>query len=262
MIAVARGDPRIEPYRYVGDHRLLRARNLFVAEGRLVVERLAAAGTCRVHSVLVTPAAAEALAGVLETIDAPVYVAPQDVLNEVTGFNFHRGCLALAERPAPRPLAMPPDARLVLGLERIGNPDNVGGLFRAAAAFGVDLVLLDAVTADPLYRKAIRTSMGAVLERPFAQVSDWVATIASLRTDGVTVAALTPDPSAAPLDAFVAGGPYDRLLLLVGAEGPGLSPETKAAAGERVRIATTGRVDSLNVVVAAGIALSRVARRR
>lgn len=260
-IEVVRGDERIEAYRRVGDHRWLRARQLFVAEGRFVVERLAAARAHRIQSVLVTPAAAAGLEQTLDTIDAPVYVAAQDVLNEITGFIFHRGCLALAERPALAPPAIPPDARLLLGLQRIGNPDNVGGLFRTAAAFGVDLVLLDAATGDPFYRKAIRTSMGAVLEMPFAQVPDWPSTVAALRAGGVPTAALTPDASAIPLDDFVRRRPFDRLLLMVGAEGPGLSPEVLDAATARVRIETTSRVDSLNVVVAAGIALARLARR-
>ena len=261
ILEVARGDERLEPYRHVGDHHWLRGRQLFLAEGRLVFERLAASGAHRIRSVLVTPGAAAALERILAAIDAPVYVASPDLLTEITGYDFHRGCLALAERPEAFPPDVPPGARLVLALEGIGNPDNVGGLFRTAAAFGVDLVLLDEASGDPLYRKAVRTSMGAVLEMPFARVPDLPATIAALRSEGFTVVALTPDGSAATLDDFVSAATLDRVLLMLGAEGSGLSPDALAAATARVRIETTSRVDSLNVAVAAGIALSRVAQR-
>ena len=141
------GDPRVDAYRRVGDHRWLTAQGLFVAEGRLLLERLAAA-SYEIDSVVVSPAALDALRPLLSALQPPVYVLDRDVLNSITGFNFHRGCLALARRPA----ALPPErlsrARLLLGLEAIGNPDNVGGLFRTAAAFGVDAVFME-VHEDP-----------------------------------------------------------------------------------------------------------------
>lgn len=253
-------DPRLEPFRYVGDHRWLREHDLFVAEGRLVVERLIGARPHRIHSVLVSPAAYAALGETLRLAGCPVYLAPQHLFNDVAGFNFHRGCLALGMRSDLPRLHSLHGARLLLGLEGIGNPDNVGGLFRTAAAFGVDAVLLDEATGDPLYRKALRTSMGTVLQMPFVRVIAWPEAIAELRADGVTVVALTPDVSATALDEFATTlDPRSRVLLMVGTEGAGLSARVKEIASQRVRIPLAPGVDSLNVVVAAGIALSRTA---
>lgn len=265
MIAPVHGadDPRLDPYRYVGDHQWLRSRNLFVAEGRLVVERLIAARSFQIHSLLVSQAALDALRAPISTVDAPVYVAAQPHLREITGFDFHRGCLALAVRPEPLGIDALGDARLLLGLEGIGNPDNVGGLFRTAAAFGVDGVLLDDATGDPLYRKALRTSMGASLRLPFVRVSDWVSVISALRFLGFTVAALTPKPSGTALDDFAAQvGAGKELLVMVGAEGSGSSEEVLELSHARVRVPMARDVDSLNVTVAAGIALSRLATTR
>lgn len=261
MIAAVHGadDPRLDPYRHVGDHQWLRSRNLFVAEGRLVVERTIAARSCQIHSLLVSQAALDALREPISTVEAPVYVAAQPQLKEITGFNFHRGCLALAVRPEPLGLEAARDARLLLGLEGIGNPDNVGGLFRTAAAFGVDGVLLDDATGDPFYRKALRTSMGASLRLPFVRVSDWVSVISALRFRGFTVAALTPTPSGTALDDFAARiGAAKGTLVMVGAEGSGLSEEVLESAHARVRIPMARDVDSLNVTVAAGVALARI----
>ena len=249
-------DPRIAPYAKVGDHRWLVERELFVAEGRLLVERLLDARRFEIHSVLVTPPALAALRDRLESLHADVFVAPTPVLNAITGFNFHRGCLALARRPAP--LALDPffSARRLLILEGVGNPDNVGGLFRAAAALGADGILLDVRSADPFYRKALRTSMGAALRVPFAWIDDWPGGLTRFRERGFRVVALTPDASARSLEDAVASlGHYAPLALLVGAEGPGLSGPALAAADDRVRIPIAPGVDSLNVVVAAAIAL-------
>ncbi len=251
-------DPRLEAFSHIGDHRWLRKHGLFAAEGRLVVERLIAARSYAIHSVLVSPSAHAALESSLRGLESPVYVAPQAAFSDLAGFNFHRGCLALAARPAPLGLDALAGTRLLLGLEGIGNPDNVGGLFRTAAAFGVDAVVLDDATGDPLYRKAVRTSMGAVLTMPFVRVSGWVDAIAALRADGLTVAALTPAPDALTLDEYAARGiASERLLLIVGSEGPGLSAAVLEHADARVRIPMAGSQDSLNVTVAAGVALSR-----
>jgi tRNA G18 (ribose-2'-O)-methylase SpoU len=255
----ATGDPRLEPYRHVADHHWLRGQGFFVAEGRLVLERLVASGAPSIQSVLVSPAAFAALEALLLALDVPVYVAPQPLLNETAGYNFHRGCLALAARPAPRSLgSIVSHARLLLGMERIGNPDNVGGLFRTAAAFGVDGILLDARSSDPYYRKSIRTSMAAVLDMPFATIDDWPAALHSLRDREFDIVALTPSPGAIDLDEFVEASRSARTLVLVGAEGSGLSDEILAAPVVRVRIPMAPGVDSLNVVVAAGVALSRL----
>jgi tRNA G18 (ribose-2'-O)-methylase SpoU len=192
-------------------------------------------------------------------LEVPVYVAPQSLLNETAGYDFHRGCVALAGRPAPRSLdSVVSDAALLLGMERIGNPDNVGGLFRTAAAFGVNGILLDARSSDPYYRKSIRTSMAAVLDMPFATIDDWPATLHPLRDRKFDIVALTPSPGAIDLDEFITVSRSARTLVLVGAEGSGLSEEILTAPVVRVRIPMAAGVDSLNVVVAAGVALSRL----
>jgi tRNA G18 (ribose-2'-O)-methylase SpoU len=256
-------DPRVDAFRRVTDHAWLRSRGLFVAEGRLLLHRLIAASHYRIEAVLVSPAAHAALAADLERLHAPVYVAPQPILDSIAGFNFHRGCLALARRPEPRSVEELAGSHRVLGLEGIGNPDNVGGLFRCAAGFGADGVLLDEASGDPFYRKALRTSMAATLGVPFARTSNWPATCALFRERGFEVAALVTDPGAATIADFAArSASRDRLLLLVGAEGQGLAEQTVAAADVRVTIPMARGVDSLNVAVAAGVALSWVWRER
>ena len=262
MIPVsAPDDPRLEPYRHVGDHSWLRSQGLFVAEGRLLLERLAAARTYEIESVLLSPAALDALGAVVEQIDRPVFVAAQPILNELTGFNFHRGCLALARRPPVAPLEAFFGARRLLGLEGVGNPDNIGGVFRSAAAFDLDGVLLDANSGDPFYRKALRTSMGAVLQVPFATVAHWHQGWEKLRQPGFRVVALTTDQQAMPLDRFAeAVAPEDRILIVAGAEGSGLSAASLSRADARVTIPMSAKVDSLNVTVAVAIALSRLCR--
>lgn len=254
---VLRGDdPRTSDYAHVGDPAWLQANGLFVAEGRFVVQRLLAA-PFRVRSVLVTPTALNAIERSVSH-DVPVFVAPQDVLASITGFTFHRGCLALAERPSEQPLPTIADAGRVVVMEGIANPDNVGGLFRVAAAFGVEGVLLDGASADPLYRKAIRTSMGAVLSVPFVRSRDWPAALGVLRDCGYTLLALTPRADATPIQE-IAQQRLAKLALLVGAEGEGLSDEALRMSDLLARIPMAPGVDSLNVTVAAGIALHATA---
>jgi tRNA G18 (ribose-2'-O)-methylase SpoU len=252
-------DPRLDPYRHVADPAWIRDRHLFVAEGRLVVERMLALGRFDVHSILLNRAAHATIAGALSTVDAPVLVCGDpSLLATITGYNFHRGCLALVTRP---PSLGPADlfqCRCILALEGVGNPDNVGGLFRTAAALGVDGVLLDPRSGDPFYRKAIRTSMGAALRIPFARAEEWRATLAAFRERSFRVIALTPSASAVDLAEAPRFGPDDRAIVMVGAEGPGLDPASLEEADLRVRIAIDEAVDSLNVVVAAGIALDRL----
>jgi tRNA G18 (ribose-2'-O)-methylase SpoU len=145
--------------------------------------------------------------------------------------------------------------RLVV-LEDVANPDNVGGIFRSAAAFGVDAVLLSPSCCDPLYRKAVRTSMSATLRVPFARLEPWPARLQALKADGFTLVAFTPDSSAEALDGFAPRGRRSRLACLFGSEGGGLTSEVQALADSRVRIPIRSDVDSLNLAVAAGIALS------
>ena len=251
-------DPRVADYAHVGDPAWLRDHGLFVAEGRLVVERLIHSGRFRIRSILLTPAALDALAHVLESGQAPVYLVRADAMERLTGFDFHRGCLALAERADTRGLpAWPAHGGRLLGLEGIANPDNVGGLFRVAAAFGADAVILDPTSGDPLYRKAVRTSMGSVLHMPCARLDQWPAALGAFRRDGFTIVALTPREPALRLDEYARSLQRGQhLILLVGAEGAGLSDPVLEFADARVRIPVAASVDSLNVVVAAGIALA------
>jgi tRNA G18 (ribose-2'-O)-methylase SpoU len=245
----------LDDYALAADPVRLERAGLFVAEGRLVVERLLEGGRYDVHSVLVTPAAAAAMADVLaRRPDVTVLVRDPSVLEATTGIDFHRGCLALARRPIDAVTLPELRGRRLLAIEGVGNPDNIGGLFRTAFALGVDFVVLDAGAGDPLYRKAIRTSMGATLRLPCRRVEGWAATLVRVREIGFRILALTPHPDATPLGE-VAVDRRDRVVVLVGAEGSGLAPATLSAGVERVRIDIDPRADSLNVVVAAAIAL-------
>lgn len=213
--------------------------------------------------MLVTPAALHALSDVLSDAQPwPIYVCDASLLQAVTGFNFHRGCLALVRRPARgATLAGLANAACILALEGVGNPDNVGGLFRVAGAMSAGGILLDRTCADPLYRKAIRTSMGAVLRVPFVVARDFLAALQDLRAAGRRLIALTPDPAASPLDELTTS--VDRgIVLLLGSEGRGLPPATLAFADARVRIPMDAGADSLNVVVAGAVALYEVQRGR
>jgi tRNA G18 (ribose-2'-O)-methylase SpoU len=253
-------DPRLAAYRTLADPAALIRAGLFVAEGRLVVRRLLEGGRFTVHSVLVTSAAHQSLADVLVDREdgAAVFIVEQDVMNAVAGFNIHRGCLALAMRPAVAALTTTDldSASRVLVLEGVNNPDNIGGLFRSAAAFGVDLVVLGPACSDPLYRKAVRTSMAATLQVPFVSAAAWPDGLDLLRAHGFALVALTPARDATAIADLPRDAP--RLALLVGAEGEGLSPAALARADHVVRIAMASGVDSLNVTVAASIALHYV----
>lgn len=256
-------DERLTMYRHLGDGELLRERGLFVAEGRLVVRRVIEDPRYRIRSLLLNDAALQDLGAEIERLDAtvPVLVCRTDDFLRVTGFHIHRGCLALVERPAPTAVEhLIYSVRTLVVLEAVANADNVGGVFRNAAAFGARGVLLSPTCCDPLYRKAIRTSMGAALSVSFARVAagDWPGALTSIRAAGTTIVALTPREPSETLDAFAARPRPPRLALVVGAEGSGLSPGVEAAADYRVRIPITDSVDSLNLAVAAGIALYRL----
>jgi len=231
-----------------------------------MVERLLAASRFEVRSVLGTPTALASLQHVLERCAAPVYVARPATLQRVVGFNFHRGCLAAGVRrrndTGLESLLEPRGRRLLVALDGVTNPDNVGGVFRNAAALGADGVLLGPGCADPLYRRALRVSMGGALHLPFVTLTDWPASLARLRASGFQVVALAPDATAVDIGAFGVTHPIPaRLALLLGAEGEGLSAAAGAAADVHVRIAMAPGVDSLNVATAAGIALHRLASR-
>jgi tRNA G18 (ribose-2'-O)-methylase SpoU len=248
-------DPRLRSYSQIADAAWLERNALFVAEGRFVVQRLIDAGRFTIESILVTPAAGVALSDRFEALAAPVLVVSPETMRQITGFNFHRGCLALARRPAMPAVESWFDREgAVLVLEGVGNPDNVGGLFRTAAAFGTSGILVSASSADPLYRKAIRTSMGAVLQVPWTMAEPWPGVLGALRAHGWRVIALTPREDAPPIDRFELVG-HRKVALLVGAEGSGLTEAALAAADDRIRIPMAPSIDSLNVIVAAGIAL-------
>lgn len=263
-------DPRLADYRWVARPAELLRRGWFVAEGRLVVERLLAVGRYQIESLLVSESALEALSPALQRgpLSAPVYVCAPHLFEQLTGHDFHRGCLGLVRRPEPTPWTeVAAQARALLVLEGVANPDNVGGVFRNAAAFGVEGVLLDPRSADPLYRKAIRTSMGATLRVPFATLGagalPWPECLAELEACGFELVALTPSAGARELDEFAlahagSGAARGRLALLLGAEGPGLSERALELARHRVRIPIRPEVDSLNLAVACGIALQRL----
>ena len=227
---------------------------LFVAEGRLVVRRLLASPRFKTRSVLATPVAFDAVRDIIP-VSLPCYIVDQSTMDSIVGFNIHRGCLALAERPdipALTQIDLDTVSHVVV-LEGVNNPDNLGGIFRSAAAFGVELVVLGPGCADPFYRKAIRTSMAATLAVPLASAGAWPAAIDTLRARGLRVLAFTPAADAMPLEKLSRA--CQRLALVFGTESTGLTAGALATADERVRIRMTDGVDSLNVTVAASIAM-------
>ena len=259
-----RADPRLADYRDLKDAALRLRQGLFIAESREVVRKLLGGARFRTRSVLLTPPGLEGLRGVLEAADPAVRVllTRQDIVRAVVGYNFHQGCVAIGERggeASRHELLDPPGRRLVLALEDITNPDNIGGIFRNARAFGADGVVLSAACADPLYRKAIRVSIGGSLTVPFARLGDWHEDLPRLREAGYTVIALTPRAGAVDIGELGATRPVpERVALLLGAEGEGLSASTRRAADLEARIPMAPGVDSLNVATACGIALHRL----
>jgi tRNA G18 (ribose-2'-O)-methylase SpoU len=254
-------DPRVADYRVVSEPELARRRGLFVAEGRLVLQRLIAERRYVLRSVLVNDAARRDLESNLDALPSsvPVFVCDGADFAALTGYHLQRGCVALVERPPRRSLAdvLSATDRLVV-LEGVANADNVGGVFRNAAAFGVGAVVLDPTSCDPLYRKAIRTSMAATLAIPFVMLDDWPGPLDAVRDAGFTTVALTPRAPSETIDAFLSRPRARRIALVIGAEGAGVSPAVERMADHRVRIETTAAVDSLNLAVATGIALHRL----
>jgi tRNA G18 (ribose-2'-O)-methylase SpoU len=248
-----------------------RQRGVFVAEGHKVVARLLSAPGWTVRSVLV---AADRLERILAELPrpagpggsaVPLLVASQPVIDRVTGFNLHRGLLAAADRPAARPWpeVVPAGGGRLLVVEDVNDQENLGSLFRSAAALGATAVLVSPGTCDPLARRTVRVSMGAVLHLPFATLAPWPVGLGELASRDWEVVALHPaGAGTADLDdlgARLAGHP--RVALVVGSEGPGLSAAALAAATRRARIPMEAGVDSLNVAVAAAIGLHALRRR-
>lgn len=243
------GDERLGDYLRLTDAELRRRGDTFLCEGVLVIRRAIEAGVT-LRSLLLTPERFDVLAADIAGIDAPAYVVPQSVMNTVTGFNIHRGAIAAAVRPPEPPLESLLTGRTIALLEGINDVENLGALFRNAAAFGVDAVLLDPTSADPFYRRCVRVSLGHVLAVPFARIDGYDA----IEAAGFELVALTPDPSAESVDVL---DDLERVALLLGAEGPGLAPTTLARAHRRVRVPMVPGVDSLNVATAAAVAFHR-----
>jgi tRNA G18 (ribose-2'-O)-methylase SpoU len=256
-------DPRLADYARLTDMELRTSlesvQGLFIAEGTKVISRAVAAGY-PVRSVLLVERRLgdlTALLPVLAATGAPVYVVPDEIAERLTGYRVHRGALAsLHRKPLPETAALAAAARRVIVLEDLVDHANVGAIFRCAAALGVDAVFLSPRCADPLYRRAVKVSMGAVFAIPYARMTGWWDGLAALRAAGFRLLALTPDPAAAPIGAAVAG---PRTALLLGTEGDGLSSRWLHEADQAVRIpmhpgALAAGVDSLNVVAAAAIA--------
>lgn len=249
-------DPRIAGYRDVRERDLVGRRGLFIAEGSVVLRCLLESPFARPLSVLVAEARLPGLSGLLAGApeDLPVYVAPQPVMDRIVGFPIHRGVLALGRKPEAEGPDLPsralaPEA-LVLALSGISNHDNMGGLFRNAAAFGADAVVLDAACCDPFYRKSLRVSVGGVLKVPQVRLDPGADLVGTLTGQGFRVLALSPSGET-DLSSVRGGG---RLAVVMGAEGPGLDPEVLARC-ETVRIPMAAGFDSLNVATTSGIVL-------
>ena len=260
------GDSRLAAYTLVADPAALARAGLFAVEGRLVAPRLIASDY-RVHSLLVSDAALESLRPVLQTRpDIDVLVATSAVISATGGHDFHRGCLALGYRGTPRRVAQLLETETgslepVVILEGVSNPDNIGGIFRSAYAFAARGVILGPGCADPLYRKAIRTSMGATLDVPWTEGDAWPAALDAVTSRGYGIVAMTTDPDAPSLR--LAMSELNRpVALMLGSEGYGLSRDALAAAGIHARIPMpNAAADSLNVVSAASIALYETRQR-
>jgi tRNA G18 (ribose-2'-O)-methylase SpoU len=251
-------DPRLDDFRDLSaaDRRPDRpgGRGLVIAEGVVVVQRLLAS-PYPVRALLGVARRIDTLAPELAGIDVPAYVTSAEVMAAAVGFHLNRGVLAAADRVArPDPEALAGAAGLVAVLEGVADHENLGSIFRNAAALGVAGVLLGPGCADPLYRRSVRVSMGHVLRVPFAAV-ELPAGLALLRRHGRRVLALTPRADAVPLGAV----PPGRAAVLLGSEGHGLTDQTLAAADDLVRIPMAGGVDSLNVATAAAVAFFALA---
>ncbi|HEY0259877.1 MAG TPA: RNA methyltransferase [Lacisediminihabitans sp.] len=248
-------DPRLADYSHQTDVALKKARGtehgLYIAESALVLERALRAGH-RPRSVLAlgnTVEEARALVG----DDVPVFSGPPELLEQLTGYLLHRGLIAAMQRPAlPTPESLLAGATRVIVLENVVDPTNVGAIFRSVGAIGADAVLVTPRCSDPFYRRAIRVSMGTVLQVPWTRLGDWPSTRRLLAASGFHIAALALTPDAVSLRDFVAP---ERLALVLGTEGEGLTPEAIAAADTVVQIPMAHGIDSLNVAAASAVAM-------
>ncbi|MFQ5514106.1 MAG: TrmH family RNA methyltransferase [Myxococcota bacterium] len=251
-------DPRLGDYADVRDPVWLRRRDVFLVEGVTLVEKLLCSPRFHTRSLAVTATALERIAPALVGRGVTVFRVAAQTLAAVAGVRFHQGCVAVAE-PPPDPglgVLLSQGARRWLVLENVSDPDNVGGVFRCARAFGADGIALGPGCAHPLYRKTTRTALGATLEMPFTRVEDWPWALKLFREFGLRLLGLTPHGPAVNLGRLGRFEPLPkRFALLVGHEGHGLSEAALGHCDQRVRIAMAPDVDSLNVAMAAGIAL-------
>lgn len=231
------------------------AGGLYIAESTKVITRALAAGH-RPRSVLLQEQWLADVEPLLADFpDVPVYVGESGVLEELTGYNLHRGALAAMHRPElPDPAELLTDARRVVVLEDIVDHTNVGAIFRSVAGLGADAVLISPRCADPLYRRSVRVSMGTVLQVPWTRIPEWDVAGPILREAGFRIAALALDDAAISLDEFAADQP-ERIAIVLGSEGDGLSRHALAAADTVVTIPMLHGVDSLNVASASAVAL-------
>jgi tRNA G18 (ribose-2'-O)-methylase SpoU len=253
-------DPRLADYFELTDVAARQRREgheFFIAEGPVAIERLLQSDH-RLRSVLVSARKYERLASLLDGLPEPVYVAATDVLKTTVGFDIHRGAVASADRKPPPSLdALLPTVRRIAVLEGLNDPENLGAIARSARAFGIDALVLDPTCIDPYYRRTVRVSMGEILFLPVARASNWTSALDTIRRNGFQIWALTPRRRAA--DLWTLPVP-DRLALLLGAEGPGLSSTALGAATTDVRIPIASDVDSLNVAAAAAVAFAAIGR--
>ncbi|MFB7114357.1 TrmH family RNA methyltransferase [Streptomyces sp. NPDC056190] len=254
-------DPRLHDYTDLTDVELRRRREpaegLFIAEGEKVIRRARDAGY-EMRSMLLSAKWVDAMRDVIDELTAPVHVVSPELAERVTGYHVHRGALASMQRkPLPTAAEVLRTARRVAVMESVNDHTNIGAIFRSAAALGMDAVLLSPDCADPLYRRSVKVSMGAVFSVPYARLDIWPKSLEAVREAGFTLLALTPDEKAKTLDE-AAPHRMDRVALMLGAEGAGLSTRALAAADEWVRIPMSHGVDSLNVGAAAAVAFYAV----
>jgi tRNA G18 (ribose-2'-O)-methylase SpoU len=250
-------DPRLVDYRSLTDVALRSSieapHGLFIAEGAHVIERARAAGYS-LRSALMTPDWLERTSPVLADSDAPIYLGSDATLRALTGFHVHRGALASVQRLPLRTLDEVVGSALRLAVvEDIVNHTNLGAIFRTAAALGIDGVVISPRAADPLYRRSVRVSMGAVFTVPYARAERWPDVVDDLRAAGIRTLALTPADGAVDLGELKVGT-AERVAIVVGTEGDGLSKDVVARCDAAVRIPMSAGIDSLNVATAAGIA--------
>ncbi|WP_181273700.1 TrmH family RNA methyltransferase [Brevibacterium oceani] len=228
------------------------AEGLFIAESSKIIRRAHATGIVP-RSYLTSPKWLFDLADIISTTDVPIFIGTDAAVEALTGFHLHRGALAAMARPVlPDPADLVADATRIVVIEDIVDHTNVGAIFRSAAAFGVDAVLVTPRCADPLYRRSIRVSMGTVFQVPWTRIDSWPGGIGTLQDAGFHVAALALEEDSVALRDFAASAP-GRTAVVFGTEGDGLHRSTIAACDSTVMIPMSGGVDSLNVAAASAV---------